>query len=83
MKTLIRAGVLACAMAAGVGASMQAAAQPPENIGAAVFNKKGSLLLPQGYRQWVFIGAPLTPHGLNNGKAGFPEFHHVYVNPDA
>jgi hypothetical protein len=20
---------------------------------------------------------------LNNGKAGFPEFHHVYVNPDA
>jgi hypothetical protein len=31
----------------------------------------------------VFIGAPLTPNGLNNGKAGFPEYHHVYVNPDA
>ena len=24
-------------------------------------------------------GVPLTPNGLNNGKAGFPEYHHVYV----
>lgn len=23
--------------------------------------------------------APLTPNGLNGGKAGFPEYHHVYV----
>ena len=22
---------------------------------------------------------PLTPNGLNDGKAGFPEYHHVYV----
>ena len=31
----------------------------------------------------IFIGAPLTPHGLNDGKAGFPEFHNVYVQPAA
>jgi len=53
------------------------------NIGAAVFTNDGQLVKPEGFRQWVFIGAPLTPHGLNNGKAGFPEFHHVYVNPDS
>ncbi len=52
-------------------------------VGAAVFNAKGELLQPIDYRQWVFIGAPLTPNGLNNGQAAFPEFHHVYINPDA
>ncbi len=54
-----------------------------KNIGAAIYNAKGELLQPEGFRQWVFIGAPLTPNGLNGGQAGFPEFHHVYVNPDA
>lgn len=54
-----------------------------EAIGAAVFNSKGELTLPVDYREWVFIGAPLTPNGLNGGKAAFPEFHHVYINPDA
>lgn len=54
-----------------------------QSIGAAVYNQQGELLLPQDFRTWVFIGAPLTPNGLNGGQAGFPEFHHVYVNPDA
>jgi len=44
-----------------------------------VFDADGKLKLPTGYRRWVFLGAPLTPNGLNNGKAGFPEYHHVYV----
>lgn len=43
------------------------------------FNSEGKLLLPIGYRKWTFIGAPLTPNGLNGGKAGFPEYHNVYV----
>jgi hypothetical protein len=43
------------------------------------FTSDGKLTLPVGYRKWVFIGAPLTPNGLNGGKAGFPEYHHVYV----
>lgn len=25
----------------------------------------------------------MTPHGLNDGKANFPEFHNVYVQPSA
>jgi Cytochrome P460 len=45
----------------------------------AVFDSNGRLQLPTGYRRWVFVGAPLTPNGLNNGKAGFPEYHHVYI----
>ncbi len=45
----------------------------------AVFDSDGKLKLPTGYRRWVFVGAPLTPNGLNNGKAGFPEYHHVYI----
>ena len=39
--------------------------------------------IPEGFREWVFIGAPLTPNGLNGGAAGFPEFHHVYIEPGA
>src|SRR5262245_39038188 len=45
----------------------------------AVFDSNGRLKLPTGYRRWIFLGAPLTPNGLNNGKAGFPEYHQVYV----
>jgi hypothetical protein len=45
----------------------------------AVFDSDGKMKLPTGFRKWVFVGAPLTPNGLNNGKAGFPEYHHVYV----
>ena len=53
------------------------AAQPEQS--SAVFDADGKLELPTGFRQWVFVGAPLTPNGLNDGKAGFPEYHHVYV----
>jgi Cytochrome P460 len=44
-----------------------------------VFLSDGELKLPTGFRNWVFVGGPLTPNGLNGGKANFPEFHNVYV----
>lgn len=45
-----------------------------------VFDSQGRMKVPDpAFRRWVFVGAPLTPNGLNNGNAGFPEFHHVYV----
>src|SRR5215831_4686219 len=53
------------------------AAERPQST--AVFDSDGKMKLPTGYRAWVFVGAPLTPNGLNNGKANFPEYHHVYV----
>ena len=54
-----------------------AAVEPQES--AAVFLPDGKVKLPPGFRKWVFVGAPLTPNGLNGGKAGFPEYHNVYV----
>ena len=58
------------------------AAQAPQaqaQQSSAVFDSAGKLKLPAGYREWVFLGAPLTPNALNDGKANFPEYHHVYV----
>lgn len=43
----------------------------------------GELLQPTGFRQWVYLGSPLTPNALNDGAAGFPEYHNVYVQPSA
>lgn len=56
-----------------------AAAQSEQS--SAVFDSDGKLKLidPHTFRRWVFVGAPLTPNGLNNGKANFPEYHHVYI----
>jgi len=57
----------------------------------AVFDSQGRMKLPTGFRKWVFVGAPLTPEGLNDGKfncdaagknctrSNFPEYHHVYI----
>jgi hypothetical protein len=56
-----------------------------------VFNADGTVQVPMGFRKWVFVGAPLTPEGLNDGKyncnaagmnctkSNFPEYHHVYI----
>lgn len=30
---------------------------------------------------WIFVGTPVTPNELNDGKAPFPEFHNVYIDP--
>jgi hypothetical protein len=56
-----------------------------------VYDSAGKVKTPTGYRAWVFVGAPLTPEGLNDGKfncnadgtnctrSNFPEYHHVYI----
>ena len=43
--------------------------------------QNGELDRPVGYREWVYVGTPLTPNELNDGKAAFPEFHNVYIDP--
>jgi len=47
----------------------------------ATFNADGELIRPAGWREWVFVGSPLTPNTLNGGEAAFPEFHSVYIDP--
>ena len=44
-------------------------------------NEKGDLIKLEGYREWIYVGAPVTPNDMNNGKAPFPEFHNVYIDP--
>ncbi len=65
------------------------AAQTKQSAG--LYDSAGRAKLPTGFRAWVFVGAPLTPEGLNDGKfncnaggtnctkSNFPEYHHVYV----
>lgn len=45
------------------------------------YTASGDLLLPTDWRDWVFVGDPFTPNALNGGKANFPEFHNVYIEP--
>ena len=47
------------------------------------FTRSGDLEQPTGYRKWISVGTPLTPHDMNNGNAAFPEFHSVYIDPVA
>ena len=43
--------------------------------------ENGKLDRPTGYREWIYVGTPVTPNDLNDGKAAFPEFHNVYIDP--
>ena len=65
----------------------QAAAAPKKKDKAenasVMFNQEGELVRPTGYRKWTYVGTPLTPNDMNDGNAPFPEFHSVYINPDA
>jgi len=47
----------------------------------AKFTEAGELMRPTGYRQWIYVGTPVTPNDMNDGKAAFPEFHNVYIDP--
>src|SRR3954447_3276201 len=38
---------------------------------------------PDVYREWIWVGEPVTPNELNPPEAAFPEFHDVYINPTA
>jgi cytochrome P460 len=45
------------------------------------YTADGDLILPKDFEKWVYVGSPLTPNALNGGKANFPEFHNVYIQP--
>src|ERR1700760_4142196 len=45
------------------------------------YTSTGELVLPKDFHSWVYVGSPLTPNALNGGKANFPEFHNVYIEP--
>jgi Cytochrome P460 len=45
------------------------------------YTASGELKLPKNFHEWIYVGSPLTPNALNNGKANFPEYHNVYIEP--
>ena len=47
------------------------------------YTADGKLIRPtnDAWREWIYIGTPITPNALNDGAAPFPEFHSVYVEP--
>jgi Cytochrome P460 len=76
MKLRVAVPIGAVLTIVAIGLSQSRAQRGP------VFKQDGSLVLPTGFREWVFLGGPVTPNALNNGKALFPEFHNVYVEPE-
>lgn len=66
------------------GITEQAQAADPQSAmkkPMAAYNGEGELIRPTDHREWVFVGAPVTPNDMNDGKAAFPEFHNVYIDP--
>ncbi len=47
----------------------------------AKFSASGEMIRPEGWREWIYVGTPLTPNSLNPPEAAFPEFHSVYIDP--
>lgn len=47
------------------------------------FTRDGMLKIPEEkiWRDWPYVGGIVTPNGLNDGKAPFPEHHIVYIDP--
>jgi hypothetical protein len=61
--------------------TMMAATATSVSAGEFYFISDGELQRPTGYREWVYVGTPVTPNDMNDGKAAFPEHHNVYIDP--
>jgi Cytochrome P460 len=80
--------LLAGTLAAGACTPAVDAAPAGKPVAAATivraqFDAAGHARAPVDWRRWIFVGTPLTPNALNKGKAAFPEFHNVYIEPSA
>jgi hypothetical protein len=81
LKLMRRLPRLAAMTVAGAIALLVMSPHAEARKNRAMYTVDGELLMPKDYRQWVFVGAPVTPNDMNSGTAPFPEFHHVYINP--
>ncbi len=79
MKLNLTNSVLSSAMIAGAFAAVTFAGPLLADDYFTIKDKE--LERPTGYREWVYVGTPVTPNDLNNGKAAFPEHHNVYIDP--
>ena len=87
VQPLVRRFALSLAIVLTLGAAVVLFLASPK-VGTAEkswakFDRQGNLLRPEGYREWIYVGTPLTPNELNPPAAAFPEFHNVYIDPDS
>ena len=83
-RSNVTAGIAVLIGIAGLSYVLAGAAAPAGDTTAGIeFTPEGKLKKPVGYRQWVYVGTPLTPNELNGGEAPFPEFHAVYIDPES
>jgi hypothetical protein len=75
--------ILLCLTLIGTIALSIVMAAPPATVPRIEFTAEGKLKLPTGYRNWIYVGASVTPNDLNGGAALFPEFHSVYIDPES
>ncbi len=59
----------------------EAMAEAPAMTYEAAYTDDGALITPENWREWIYIGTPVTPNGINGGAAPFPETHSVYIDP--
>ncbi len=78
LMPLLLSGLLIAPIAA-VNAGEKGHSHHKKNYGK--FTKANELLTPKNYREWVFVGGPVTPKDMNDGKPAFPEFHNTYIDP--
>ena len=84
LRSNVTAGIAVLVGIAGLSYVLAASAAPPGGTTAVVeFTPGGKLKKPEGYRNWVSVGAVVTPNDLNDGEAAFPEFHSVYMDPES
>jgi hypothetical protein len=86
-RHLLAASLVTCVASCASAQAPQTAATPrdatPGAVAHARFDEQGHAMRPIDWRKWVYVGTPLTPNALNKGKAAFPEFHNVYIEPGA
>ncbi len=81
------AGLLALLLAlAGCNSTRDTATREKEPVAKemtyqARYAENGQLVRPDNWREWIFVGMPVTPNALNGGRAVLPETQAVYVDP--
>ena len=83
MKTFAKAAVLVFLLALVIALNLSPGrAQGP----AAVFEGKNTLLRPEGYREWIFVGSSLGlsyAQDPNQAENRAQIYHNTYINPSS
>ena len=75
LRTL--AGLLGIALCLPTAIAAQSSPEPR-------FTPNNELVCPEGYREWIFVGASLAmSYDEDTGKQKHPKFHNIYIHPGA